>query len=95
MPRYDAEIFKAKGCGPTVYIDSLELDPPSRYTVYIVTLYYDDKREPIVTVFSNEEAAKKMYEYHKGHLKEGVLAPDHVCMDEAPLYGEFKTNDEM
>lgn len=67
----------------------------SQPTVYVVILYYDDDREPIVSVFNNKEAAQKMQVWHTAHLKEGALAPDHVCLDEAPVYGTFKTADEI
>ena len=49
--------------------------------VYVVT-YWDNEVEPVVTVFDNQENAKKCYSYFK---KEH----DGCCIDEVPVYKHF------
>lgn len=53
--------------------------------VYVVTRYEDDmySKEPIVTVFDNEEAARKCFEYFK------KLDTKIVCLDKCPIYKTF------
>lgn len=59
--------------------------------VYVVTYYklwYDSIEEPIVTVFDNEAAARKMYEELSGTV--GLK----VQIDMCPLYKDFKVWDK-
>lgn len=59
--------------------------------VYVVTYYklwYDSIEEPIVTVFDNEAAARKMYNKLKGTV--GIK----VQIDMCPLYKDFKVWDK-
>jgi len=63
--------------------------------VYVVTLWYDDAAtEPVVTVFKTEEQARRMVRHYLQHLKEGSLAPDHVCMDECQVFNIINTPEE-
>lgn len=52
-----------------------------RTEVYCVT-YWDDSEEPVVTIFDNEEAANKCYDYFKMH-HEGC------CIDSCEIYSSF------
>lgn len=54
--------------------------------IYVVTYWdftEDIKEEPVVTVFDNEEAAKKCYEHFKKYYSACVL-------DETLLYSSFE-----
>lgn len=50
--------------------------------VFVVTYYDKEEDEPTVTVFSNEEAAKKYYEFM-------ICKHDITSIDECPIYNKF------
>lgn len=52
-----------------------------RYAVYVVTGYGSDS-DPVITVFNNEESARKYEEFAKTKYQR-------VCFDKAPIYGKY------
>ena len=45
-------------------------------------IYWDEGEEPVISLFDNEEAARKCYEYFK-------LNRDGCCIDECNIYSDF------
>ena len=58
-----------------------EVKDTGRPYVYVVT-YQDVAKEPVITVFNNEEAANKCYMAF-------VLEHDNAWIDSAPIYSRF------
>lgn len=56
----------------------------SNIYVWTVTYWTEDlNKEPTISVFDNEEAAQKCYEFFRKEYK------GQVCIDCAPLYTQF------
>lgn len=56
---------------------------------WVVTCYSSTGRsEPIVTVFNNEEAAKKCYDYFTCSMS---LSYWKICIDRCEVYNEFQS----
>lgn len=51
-------------------------------TIYVVTYWDYDSKEPVVTVFDNKVAAESFLEYAQERH-------DGACVDECPVYSEF------
>lgn len=57
------------------------MNQSKRYTVYVVTLW-NNGEEPVVTVFSDEDAARAYMAFCKNNY-------DGACVDECPVYSKF------
>lgn len=54
--------------------------------VWVVTEWFPgNSREPIVSTFDNAKAAEKYARYIKASRQ-----PSHCCIDEAPVFSDFK-----
>ena len=47
-------------------------------------IYWDEGEEPIISLFDNEEAARKCYEYFKTNH-------DGCCIDKCNIFSDFLT----
>lgn len=59
-----------------------------RYKNVWVVSYWNAGEEPVFTVFSNEESARKYFDFNCTRF-------DKVAIDEAPVYGKFLIGDEI